>query len=261
MKFPCTLWLCDCGYLAQETDHPFIAGEQSVQQALSQAMTEPWRQTIQEAESNEPWRPAEVLQTQLHDLLQQMQDRLVDVPVGQGRQAFRQLAFNARMDLGDKMEYWANMLRRLELEWGLNKYLPWTTASGAPGEWSSRAGGAAEWLEAEATVPTELGPRGFVAMLKPEVPETSEAQEGWQGAWEVQWQDKKAERYKNEKKSKGAGRGKRGAASSQDEEWLSEPGDVGLDTGAAITAFPSPPSPPSPPSRSSQRHVRIWTAL
>ena len=36
---------------------------------------------------------------------------------------------------------------------------------------------------------------------------------------------------------------------------------VGLDTGAAITAFPSPPSPPSPPSRSSQRHVRIWTAL
>ena len=176
--------------------------------------------------------------------------------MGKGRDAFLQLAFNARQDLCDKMEYWAIMLRRLEIEWRLNVYLPWPTAGGAPGEWSSRAGGAAEWLEAEATVPTELGPRGFVAMLKPEVPETREPLEGWQGEWEVQWQEKKADRYKNEKKSKGAGRGKRGAASSQDEEWSPEPGDVGLDTGVASTAFSSPPSPPSPPSRSSRRRCK-----
>ena len=185
------------------------------------------------------------------------------MPVGRGREEFHLLAFNARQDLSTRMLYWANMLRREELAWGLNKDIPWYTAGGAtpPVAAAESSGGAAELLEAVVTVPTQPAPCGFVLMLEPEVPDTSELLENWQDAWEGQWQKNKAERYENEKKSKGAGRGKRGAASSQDEEWLSEPGDVGLDTGAAITAFPSPPSPPSPPSRSSQRHVRIWTAL
>ena len=153
--------------------------------------------------------------------------------------------------------------RREELVWGLNKDIPWYTAGGAtpPVAAAESSGGAAESLEAVVTVPTQPAPCGFVLMLEPEVPDTSELLENRQDAWEGQCQKNKAQRYENEKKSKGTGRGKRGAASSQDEEWLSEPGDVGLDTGAAITAFPSPPSPPSPPSRSSQRHVRIWTAL
>ena len=221
-------------------------------------MTEPWRQTIQEAESNEPWRPAEVLQTQLHDLLQQQHGRTADMPVGRGREAFRLLAFNARHDLSTRMEYWANMLRREELAWKLNIDIPWYTAGGAtpPVAAAESSSGAAEWLEAEVTVPAEPAPRGFVAMLEPEVPDTSEPLENWQGAWEDQWQEKKADRYKNEKKSKWVKRGTSGAASSQDEEWSPEPGDVGLDTGVASTAFSSPPSPPSPPSRSSRRRCK-----
>ena len=54
---------------------------------------------------NEPWRPAEVLQAQLHDLLQQQLNRTADMPVGRGREAFCLLAFNARQDLHCHMEY------------------------------------------------------------------------------------------------------------------------------------------------------------
>ena len=194
---------------------------------------------------NEPWRPAEVLQTQLHDLLQQQRNRMTDMPKGRGRDAFCLLAFKTRQDLCARMEYWANMLRTEELSWGLNKDMPWPD-----GMWSHRveppSGGVTEWFEADATVPTEQGPHGFVAMLEPGVPETSEPEHWQEDAWEVHWQKNKAERHGNDK------RGKRGAATSQDEEWSSSPGDVGLD-GTAIRAFPSPPSLPSPPSRSSRR--------